>query len=416
MRNRIQRMASSLLLLAIFILLTGCWNRTELNEIGITAATGIDRVGKDWMVTYQIIVPSAMASSSGGASSASGQSAVHVFSTKGEAIDKANNLTNLENSRRLFVSHNNVVVVGGRAAREGVTELIDLYWRRVEARETVLMLVTEGKASEIINKMLPPEKLPGVGIADILRQEERNASIFPMVSIYDFALGLTSDAKTNVVPVIALTGDTEGGQTKKLESTEAMQVTAPPVKLKLTKLGLFRNGRLVGFADQEESCGLAWIHSRVQGMVLTFPYEDRQAGKVSSLRVSAASAKITPVKTGEHFTIRIRIKLKGFLTETTTGKDLSDPKIIHGMEQEIAKSVEQQVRTGWKMMQREKLDLAGLADRIHRKYPKEWPKLKGKWEQELGRMELDVSAKATIRRTGLLQKSFGSIKRSSEEQ
>lgn len=416
MRNRIQRMAPGLLLLAVFILLTGCWNRTELNEIGITAATGMDRIGKDWMVTYQIIVPSSMASSSGGASGASGQSAVHVFSTKGEAIDKANNLTNLENSRRLFVSHNNVVVVGGRAAREGITGLIDLYWRRVEARETVLMLVTEGKASEIINKMLPPEKLPGVGIADILRQEDRNASIFPMVSIYDFALGLTSDAKTNVVPVIALTGDTEGDQIKKLESTEAMQVTAPPVKLKLVKLGLFRDGRLVGFADQEESYGLAWMHSRVQGTVLTFPYEDRQAGKVSSLRVSAASAKITPVKTGEHFTIRIRIKLKGFLTETTTGKDLSDPKIIHGMEEEIAKSVEQQVRTSWKMMQREKLDLAGLADRIHRKYPKEWPKLKGKWEQELGRMELDVSAKATIRRTGLLQKSFGSIQRSAEEQ
>lgn len=416
MRNRIPRMASSLLPLAVLTLLTGCWNRTELNEIGIASATGIDRVGKDWMVTYQIIVPSAMASSSGGASGGSSQAAVHVFSTKAEAIDKANNLTNLENSRRLFVSHNNVVVIGGRAAKEGVTELIDLYWRRVEARETVLMLVTEGKAREIVNKMLPPEKLPGVGIADILRQEDRNASIFPLVSIYDFALGLTSDAKTNVVPVIAVTGDTEGEQAKKLESTEAMQVTDPPVKLKLVKLGLFRDGRLVGFADQEESYGLAWIHSRVQGMVLTFPYEDREAGKASSFRVSNASAKITPVKTGEHFTIRIRIKLRGFLTETTTGRDLSDPKAIHGMEQEIAKSVEQQVRTSWKMMQREKLDLAGLADRIHGKYPKEWPKLKGKWEQELERMELDVAAKATIRRTGLLQKSFGSIKRLSEEQ
>ncbi|MFP4974304.1 Ger(x)C family spore germination protein [Paenibacillus sp. CN-4] len=416
MRNRIQKLVAILLPMVMLILLTGCWNRTELNEIGITAATGIDRVGKDWTVTYQVIVPSAMASSSGGASSGSSQAAVHVFSTKAEAIEKANNLTNLENPRRLFIAHNNAVVIGDRAAREGVAELIDLYLRKVETRETVLMLITEGRASETLKKLVPPEKLPGLAIAEILRQEERNASIFPVVSIYDFAMGLTSDAKTNVIPVIALSGDTEGDKPEKLESTEATQVTSPPVKLRLVKLALFREDRLVGFANREESYGLTWMRGKVHGSVVSFPMEGAQAGKASSFRITSASAKITPVKKGDRFTMRIRVKLQGILTETVTGKDLSDPRVIHDMEKEIAKTVEQQVRTGWAVVQREKLDLAGFADRIHRKYPKDWAKLKEGWEDELGRLELDVAAKATIKRPGFMQKSFGSIKKSTEEQ
>ncbi|GJM82711.1 hypothetical protein HMSSN139_52070 [Paenibacillus sp. HMSSN-139] len=68
----------------------GCWNRTELDELGITVANGFDLSGDDWEMTYQVIVPSASGASQGGGSAGGGsQPSVYVFTTKGKTIREA---------------------------------------------------------------------------------------------------------------------------------------------------------------------------------------------------------------------------------------------------------------------------------------------------------------------------------------
>lgn len=56
------------LLLGVFIILilTGCWNRRELNEMAITYGLGIDKDGDDFVVTAQVINPEQVSSQKGG--------------------------------------------------------------------------------------------------------------------------------------------------------------------------------------------------------------------------------------------------------------------------------------------------------------------------------------------------------------
>ncbi|MNR38709.1 hypothetical protein D3C85_1568350 [compost metagenome] len=64
------------------------------------------------------------------------------------------------------------------------------------------------------------------------------------------------------------------------------------------------------------------------------------------------------------------------------------------------------MREGWKSVQRMNIDLIGIADKIHRKYPKEWKKIKSSWPEELADIDLKINVDVNIKRIGLQQNSF----------
>lgn len=47
-------------------LLTGCWDRQELNELGIMLGLGVDKDGDMIKVSAQVVVPNEVSSKSGG--------------------------------------------------------------------------------------------------------------------------------------------------------------------------------------------------------------------------------------------------------------------------------------------------------------------------------------------------------------
>ena len=81
-----KRGIACLVLLACLLLTTGCWNRAELNDLRITVAGGIDRVGDKWEISYQTIIPSSMASGTGGSAGMGSQPAIYVFSMVSDTI------------------------------------------------------------------------------------------------------------------------------------------------------------------------------------------------------------------------------------------------------------------------------------------------------------------------------------------
>lgn len=401
---RIKKLSIPLMLL---FFLTGCWNRMELNELAITTATGLDRSDGKWRVSFQSIVPSAMAAGSGGASGGGSQPAVHMFSLRTKTIHEAMNTSNMESPRRIYTAHNHVVVISKEAAEHGLGELLDYYFRSAETRETVDMVITEGQASDILRKMVPPEKVPGMSLADILERETENVSIYPSVSLFEFAQKHYSDARGQVVPVVGLTGDKSAKKKKQLESLDVLKTTWTPVKISLVKSAVFNGDRLVGFLSREESYGLSWLNRKVKGTELSFPCSaSEKSGRLGTVRINRVHTEFHPVKTGYHYTMRVQVKVSGYLTESTCPRDLSKPSVIHEMESMLEKRIAQHIYTGWDKIQELGVDALGFADQVHRKYPKQWRRIEKEWPKEFKRMELEVQVHAQIKRVGLLQKTM----------
>ncbi|WMT41390.1 hypothetical protein RE628_02140 [Paenibacillus sp. D2_2] len=54
------------LLLMASTLLTGCWNRRELNELAIAVGLGLDKDGDKYQVSIQVVNPSEVSNGKGG--------------------------------------------------------------------------------------------------------------------------------------------------------------------------------------------------------------------------------------------------------------------------------------------------------------------------------------------------------------
>ncbi|CAI6043896.1 Ger(x)C family spore germination protein [Cohnella sp. JJ-181] len=383
--------------------LTGCWDRRELNQLGITAATAIDRSGNEWVVTYQVIVPSAMWSGAGGGGSASSsQSSVHVFTTRGRTIREAVSRANLEFTRELYFSHTDVLVVGKEAAQQGISEVLDLYLRSFDARETVLLTVTDGVGAQILRQFVPPERLPGTAIAAILTTDQETAGLMPAVSVFDLAKSMYSDAGAILVPEIGIRR-ADVGDADDLEGVDAFKTTVVPTKLRLLRLGVFKGTRLVGWIGQSESYGIDWLNNRIKQSTITFPCPGaKSSAEQAAFQVRAAKTRVAAVKSGDAFQMSVKVKTKGTLSESACVKRLADPDMIAAMERQIEKVIQEKIRSGWNASQRLHADLAGFADRIHRKYPQAWRQLKGDWDQRLEQVELNVHVRATVENPGML--------------
>jgi spore germination protein KC len=390
--------------LVIVLSLTGCGNHTELNGIGITTATGVDGKEGDWTITYQVVNPSAMSSSAGGGAGGASQSAVHTFSTHANTIREAVDMSNLENARKLYFAHNDLIIIGKRAAEEGIAEVIDIYLRSSESRETVKLLIADGEASEYLKMLVPPGKLPGQSLSQILKESNQTSSFFPSKSIFEFALEISSDSGAVGIPEVSL----KGNDSSKLESIDIFKETSSKAKLKLSTLSVFKADKRIGKLNQLESLGVSWLNNKVNST--TFSFEDKGSDKrLSTFRVRNAKVKVTPVKGPLHYSLNVKANVAGELVESTSQEPIDKSEGINNMQQQVEKVIESQILAGWNSIQKLNIDLIGIANIIHRKHPKDWKNIKESWSEEFADMDINIEVKVVIKRPGLFQKSFSNI-------
>lgn len=395
-----------ILMFALSILMAGCGNLTEMNDLGITTATGIDRQNGKWLMTYQMIVPpasSTVKSSSGGS-----QTAVNTFTSEGKTINEAVSKSSLENSKKLYFAHTHVLVIGEEAARHGIAEVMDEYYRNIDARESVKVVVADGEAREYLKFQVPPDKQPGRAISGILDRDTEMGSYYPVMTLHEIALKMTSDSGAAGIPTITV----KGKERSDLESIDIFKQTSPPVKLKLEGLSVFAKDKKIGVLSESESLGISWLTNRIKIANLTFTDEN---GEINSLLVRKAVVKVKPLKSGLHYNVHVDVKVDAELNESTSQKEITSASDIRILQRQAEQVVKAQVLQGWTANQRLRVDLLGLANKIHQRHPKEWKAIQENWPQELAQMDVEVDVGVSLKRVGLLQDSFSKLLKSKEQ-
>nr|WP_154893273.1 Ger(x)C family spore germination protein [Paenibacillus xylanexedens] len=395
-----------IMILVSAISIAGCGNRVELNELGITTAAGYDRQNGNWIITYQIIVPPA--SSTMGTSGGS-QSAVSAFSSTGKTIREAVAKSSLENPKKLYFSHTNVILIGKEAAQYGLSEIMDDYYRNIDARESVKVMIADGQAKDYLKKLVPPEKQPGRALSQIMERNHELGSFYPVMNLHEVALRITSDSGSAGIPILTV----KGQDTEQLESIDIFKQTSTRGKLKLEGLSVFYKDKQIGVLSQRESMGISWLTNRVKRTKLSYI---NKRGEVNSFFVRKASVKVLPIKSGNHYSIQVKAKVRAELDESTTLVDITSPHIIDEMQLQAEQIITSQIMEGWNASQQLHADMLGIANKIHQRHPKDWRTLKDKWPQELAQMDINVNVDVTLSRTGLLQDSFSRLLQKESEE
>ncbi|WP_308638114.1 Ger(x)C family spore germination protein [Paenibacillus silvisoli] len=196
----------ALVLALIAPVLSGCWDRLELEERAVVLGISIDDAGpitqeeeesqviqttpKTAMVrvTVQIALPGRIPlgpGESGGSSGAGTQETLWVLDSVGRSVDDA--LMNLQQqlSSRLFFGHLRVIVVSERVARRGLENVNDYFRRNSEVRRMAWLMISKGSAKALMKAAPKLERVPTLYLMATLDEGIRMGK-FPIDYIGNF--------------------------------------------------------------------------------------------------------------------------------------------------------------------------------------------------------------------------------------
>jgi spore germination protein KC len=138
------------LLLLTTLLVTGCWDHLELNNIAIVSGIALDKT-KDDKILLTFLIPTSKAIKSSKESLSTLEEYSLIVSDKGDGILDAYNNIQKKLSRKIFLAQINGIIIGEDLAKEGISNILDFFLRFPNSNPKVNIFFTQEKASEIFN-------------------------------------------------------------------------------------------------------------------------------------------------------------------------------------------------------------------------------------------------------------------------
>ena len=369
----------------LIIILTGCWNRRELDTLGIVMGIGVDKPQEPGKIklTAQVVKPGEIKSSKKEGGGGSGSDAyLNIEDTGDTVFSTLRDMTNLS-SRKLFFPHNQVLIIGRSIAEEGVRKYVDFFTRDPETRNNVWVLVAQETAGEVLDVGAQLEKIPASNISKIVEGEAAATSQTLAVRLSDFLERLMSKTTAPVAPIIRVSGEGD----KKIAA--------------ITGTAVFKDDKLVGKLDKSEGRGLLWILGKVKSGIINV--EGPQNDKVS-LEIIHAQSKLAPEIKGSEITMKIAVSEEGNIGEEMGTEDLSMLSEIEILEQRKTEVIRNEIMAAVKKAQELNADIFGLGDAVHKKYPKQWKSMESNWDEIFPNIKVEVKIEAKLRLMGRINK------------
>lgn len=394
----VNKKATIAAILIFSLFLPGCWSRTEIESLAIIGGLGIDIVeqgGREkFILTTNIIRP---ALAGGGTEAGGGGQGKPIYwrvTSLGDTMAEAERNINLRIPRRIFYGHLRFVVISEKAARKGLTDIIDYLHRNMRIRPRVLILMTPKKAADELVKTSELE-------TTIARQLEEMDRI--------------SLARASKATIMDLSETTDQLVTPGLDPLVAKltSVTSPPTEpggapvevFRLTGGGAFQIDKFVGWMDAEEIRGVLLA----TGQAKTGPFSitvHPHPTKDVSIMMTRADGNVKVETHGKEVTAIIEIIAEGDLSEYHKTDEIATEEGMKLLDKKFGESIEKEVMKSVKKAQELKSDVFGFGAELHRSNPEEWKKLEKNWYEIYPKIKVKTKISAHVRRTGMIGNPF----------
>ncbi|MDR3587101.1 MAG: Ger(x)C family spore germination protein [Desulfosporosinus sp.] len=403
----------ALIMVCISLLLTGCWDYKEVDRLASVMAIGLDRIpgSKIILLTVQI----ASSEEKGGSKQKGGQGgggkAYTVMNSEGKSLSEAILNLGTQSTRRILLSHCKLIVLGKDLAETGIGEILDDLKRDREFRRSNWIITTDMTAKEILEKEIALEQVPAVGLDLILQNFETVGRVLPM-NCNDFFAQLNGDSQVSFTPLAQLE-DIDKQVTGQLEKAVGRPLDSErkPKTLTLGKTAVFKNLRMVGVLNEEDTRAHRWLVDSPKGSSITFVYAPQaqtngDKGEIL-LDIKDGKATITPQISENGITMNIVMTVKAALHETgTTGVNVLDPKVVALLQLQAAETMKLQIEHTISTAQNDlKSDCVGFAENLHNYYPVEWKQIKNNWDNIFPTIDYQISCEVEILSAGMISNS-----------
>jgi spore germination protein KC len=358
-------------------LLAGCWDRIEVNDLALVMASGLDQAtGRNIRLTTQIAIPSQGGQS---ASSSSSQLPFLVVSAVGTDTINAKQKIQEKLSRRLYIPHRRVLIIGEKLARKGIGPILDDFTRAHYSRIDAFVLIAKGTTANALLKI--PSQYEGLPM-EAVREIERSKT-GPAITIKDLVNTVASGTMSPLIPVIEKVSQPNGKAT-----------------FRISGAAVFRHDQLAGWLDPKKTRGITWLQKEVKRGFITVGL--RETPGVISMSLINNTIKIFPKKDHGRLVMHVNAQAEGNIVENTTDLDLmnpeNDPRVNQALSDELYKRMITTLNT---IQHRYKSDVLNFGEIIHQEYPKEWKKLSTHWDEEFPKLKVIIHTKVTSKHIGM---------------
>lgn len=363
----------------LMLLMTGCWDRVEINDIALITATSYD-AAPEGKIQYsvQILLPSGGGISSGQGSSGAQSKKSFVVETA-VGMDPGDAEKNIQKKfpRRLFRGHRRVIILGEELAKQGVDLMLDSIGRDPQNRlRTNVLVAKDQKGVDMLKTEYPLERIPSEAMREMV-----TIGIGVNANIRDFLIAASGEGTQPIAVAIGPDPDEKG--------------------FKPLGIAVFKNMKLAGYINTEETDGFLMAAGKYRNGIIatTIPKNDG----VIRVNIKSAKTKVTPEIKGDKIWVDIHIKGEGSVYGNSTKLDLAVPKYVALAQKEIKAKIKKQVEETIKKVQTEyNADIFGFGSYFQEYKPVEWKKkLDKNWDELFPNMKVNVSVDFKIKTSGM---------------
>lgn len=389
------RLKRTLPLILICILLTGCWDKIEIDRKIFISTIAIDpgveadnksdlksinpndpfqqRVQqKKLKITYAY--PEATELGPGKSGTAKNNFITADASSMQDAVTQAAG----KSSRSIEFGETRLVMLSSAILEkpELFKEILDYFARTPNLNKMMQIMVTEGKAEDFIKLNPPMEKNIEAYLSGLVEETKRNATILP-VTLNEFLVLINQNGNA-ILPKISM----------EREKNE----------INLSGIGLIKNYSLKGYLTPVEVSDLELMRGKLRGGTRTVYVQ----GHPINFNIEDIERKIKLTSSKNKLQFNINIRMEGSLQEFYAEKEVFSKNKLNEIQKYFDKSTSTECEIIAKMLQQHfVVDPIGLREYVEKFEPKVWNTVKDRWEESYKTATINVNVDTKIRRIGI---------------
>lgn len=383
--------------LAISFILTGCWDKTEIDRRAFISTISIDpgeEIGKSQELKRikedeifqerqikKINVTYSFPDISSLGPNVSGTSAEKTIKTQSYSMEGSISEATSKSSRSIHLGHSKMLVLSDAmfSYPEVVKEIIDYFRRNPTINRSMNVVVVEGNAEDYEKFKPSMEQNFQSYINGLMENSDKNSTIIPMT--LNELLKLLEENGNAIIPYIKM---------NKKEN-----------EVSVYGIALIKNYELIGVLNSIETSDVEILRGKAKGGTKViykegYPINYSIEGIERKLRVTEINEK--------KLKMDIDINLEGSAKSFTVDKKLLSSKVLAEYEKNFDKTLSMECNKILKVIQ-EKYNIEPFAikEYLEKYHPYKWKKVQGNWEEIYKNAEFNVNIKTKIRRIGITQ-------------
>ncbi|WDL96067.1 Ger(x)C family spore germination protein [Alicyclobacillus sp. ALC3] len=372
------------LLLLISFAAVGCKDLQEVDALNLVLAVGIDQTPDQRVrVSVEVVDPTgARGQASGGGGKR--QSATFVREQSGETVEQAIDKFDENVARKLFLSHNSVVVFGKTYADHGIDRALDYLERNRSLRRNQLFVVTDGTAADLLNASGKPELYAAVAIRALVDQGVKKG-----VAVNSTQLRVIREyLRPSHSPTIAY-------------------VTSADSHICQCGVGLFDGGQYKGHVVSRDAQALLLFIQDTEQTEVVLPCEDAKSSQTDvgdTFRMLSTHTDVVPIVHGRDVQFLVRVRGRAEVERLCPGSRPTTAS-YQKWESNLASDMQHRMQNMFEQLQKTDVDSVQFGDVLFERQPTAWRQVASQWKTIFPTIKVKYDIQIQLLRNGLASKS-----------